>query len=99
MRLDDLPKSTRVEDRRHMTAGRAGGIGIGGIVVLGLIGWAMGIGFPRVLIGGAMMMSKGNQTQQQQVPTGAPSDETGQLRLGRPWQHRRSVDRSSGSTR
>ena len=52
MRLDDLPKSTRVEDRRHMTAGRAGGIGIGGIVVLGLIGWAMGID-PRVLIGGA----------------------------------------------
>ena len=78
MRLEDLPKSTRVEDRRQMTAGRAGGIGIGGIVVLGLIGWAMGID-PRVLIGGAMMMSKGNQTQQQQVPTGAPSDETGQF--------------------
>ena len=52
MRLDELPKSQRVEDRRGMTAGRAGGIGIGTVVVLGLIGWAFGID-PRVLIGGA----------------------------------------------
>jgi predicted metalloprotease len=62
-----------------MTAGRAGGMGIGTVVVLGLIGWALGID-PRVLISGAeQMVSKGSQTQQQQVPTGAPSDETGQF--------------------
>ena len=68
MRLDELPRSKRVEDRRHMTASRAGGIGLGGVVVLGLIGWALGID-PRILIGGAeQVLSEGGQTQQQQVP-------------------------------
>ena len=76
MRLDELPTSHRVEDRRGLTAGRAGGIGIGTVVVLGLIGWTFGID-PRVLIGGAQMLSRVGQTQQQQVPTGAPSDEIG----------------------
>jgi predicted metalloprotease len=78
MRLDELPKSQRVEDRRGVTAGRAGGIGIGTVVVLGLVGWAFGID-PRLLIGGAEMLSKVGQTQQQQVPTGAPSDELGKF--------------------
>ena len=78
MRLDELPTSNRVEDRRGMTAGRAGGIGIGTVVVLGLIGWALGIN-PVLLIGGAEMLSKGIQTQQQQGPTGTPSDETGKF--------------------
>jgi uncharacterized protein len=79
MRLNELPRSNRVEDRRHMTAGRAGGVGIGTVVVLGLIGWALGID-PRILIGGAeQMLPEGGGTQQQQVPTGAPSDETGQF--------------------
>ena len=78
MRLDELPKSQRVEDRRGMTAGRAGGISVGTVVVLGLIGWALGID-PRVLIGGAALLSGGSQTQQQQVPTGAASDETGKF--------------------
>jgi predicted metalloprotease len=77
MRLDELPKSDRVEDRRGLPAGRAG-IGIGTVVVLALIGWAFGID-PRVLIGDAEMMSGGSQTQQQQIPTGAPSDEIGQF--------------------
>jgi uncharacterized protein len=77
MRLDDLPKSDRVEDRRGMPAGRAG-IGIGTVVVLALIGWAFGID-PRLLIGGAeQMTSGGSQTQQQQIP-GRPSDEMGQF--------------------
>ena len=78
MRLDELPRSHRVEDRRHMTAGRASGLGIGTVVVLGLIGWALGID-PRLLIGGAEQMSEGGQTEQQQGPAGAPSDETGQF--------------------
>ena len=78
MRLDELPTSDRIEDRRGIPGGRAG-IGIGTVVILGLIGWALGID-PRVLIGGAEMMS---QNQQQQAdsgrsgPTGAPSDEMG----------------------
>jgi uncharacterized protein len=77
MRLDELPTSDRIEDRRGIPGGRAG-IGIGTVVILGLIGWALGID-PRVLIGGAEMMS---QSQQQadtgrSGPTGAPSDEMG----------------------
>jgi predicted metalloprotease len=78
MRLDDLPTSDRIEDRRRVPGGRAG-IGIGTVIILGLIGWALGID-PRTLIGGAEMMS---QNQQQQTdtsrsgPSGAPSDEMG----------------------
>jgi predicted metalloprotease len=76
MRLDELPRSDRVEDRRGLPAGRAG-IGIGTVVVLALIGWALGID-PSTLIGGAEQTSGGGQTQQQ-VPTGAPSDQMGQF--------------------
>ena len=79
MRLDDLPTSNRIEDRRGLTTSRAGGLGVGTIVVLGLIGWALGID-PRLLIGGAEMMSRSDQTQQEtQVGTGTPSDETGRF--------------------
>ena len=56
MRLDDLPTSNRIEDRRGLTGGRAG-LGIGTVVILGLIGWALGID-PRVLIGDAERMSQ-----------------------------------------
>ena len=63
MRLDDLPESGNVEDRRGEEGSRSGGggfglpiggggLGIGTIVVLGLIGWALGID-PRLLLGGA----------------------------------------------
>ena len=78
MRLDELPTSDRIEDRRGVPGGRAG-LGIGTVVVLGLIGWALGID-PRLLIGGAEMISGSNQTQQQPASpgsTGAPSDEMG----------------------
>ncbi len=50
MRLDELPRSDNIEDRRGETGsarsgipGGRGGLGIGTIVVLGLIGWALGI--------------------------------------------------------
>ena len=55
MRLDDMPESGNVEDRRGDGGGfgggggmgglpiGTGGLGIGGMVVLGLIGWALGI--------------------------------------------------------
>ena len=77
MRLEELPTSDRVEDRRGLPAGRAGGIGIGTVVVLALIGWALGID-PATLIGGAeQMLPGGDQIQEQQVPTGAPSDQMG----------------------
>ena len=82
MRLDELPKSARIEDRRGVTVAR-GGIGVGTIVVLGLIGWALGID-PRLLIGGAEMMSRSGGPQQQAdagstTSTGSPSDTMGQF--------------------
>ena len=50
--------------------------------MLGLIGWALGID-PRLLIGGAEMLSGGGTQQQANVgtesKTGAPSDETGRF--------------------
>src|SRR5262249_16897584 len=82
MRLDELPKSARIEDRRGVTVAR-GGIGVGTIVVLGLIGWALGID-PRLLIGGAEMMSRSGGPQQQAdagstTSTGSPSETMGQF--------------------
>jgi predicted metalloprotease len=85
MRLDELPKSDRIEDRRGGPSGfpgGRGGLGIGMIVVLGLIGWALGID-PRLLIGGAEMMSRNDPQQQSDAGsttrTGLPSDEMGQF--------------------
>ncbi|MGB2597146.1 MAG: neutral zinc metallopeptidase, partial [Pseudolabrys sp.] len=86
MRLDELPQSERIEDRRGRSSGVPGGrgsIGIGTIVVLGLIGWATGID-PRLLIGGAEMLSGSGRTQQQadvgsETKTGAPTDEMGRF--------------------
>ena len=85
MRIDELPQSDRIEDRRGARSGLpggAGGIGIGTIVVLGLIGWALGID-PRLLIGGAEMLSGGGTQQQvdvgSEIKTGAPSDEMGRF--------------------
>jgi predicted metalloprotease len=98
MRLDDVPESDNIEDRRSegpismgpggpgfgLPIGR-GGLGIGTIVILGLIGWALGID-PRLLIGGAEIFTGNNQTQQQPYSppssatrTGAPSDEMGKF--------------------
>jgi uncharacterized protein len=44
MRIDELPRSDQVEDRRGRSSRgfRAGGIGLGTIILLGLIGWALG---------------------------------------------------------
>ena len=81
MRLDELPQSNRIEDRRggRIPGGRAGGIGIGTVVVLGLIGWALGID-PRILIGGAEMMSRtGGSHQESTTPSGTPSDTMGRF--------------------
>lgn len=42
MRLDGRRESSNVDDRRRSTTKKAGGIGIGGLIVIGLITWAMG---------------------------------------------------------
>lgn len=102
MRLDDLPSSENVEDRRSEGTGSGpggfgmpgarGGLGIGTIVVLGLVGWALGID-PRLLIGGAEILSGGGSSYQEPHPgaergrtpsseaakTGAPSDQMGRF--------------------
>jgi uncharacterized protein len=69
MRWDQFRRSDNVEDRRDDSPSggfgmpvRTGGLGIGTILVLGLIGWALGID-PRILIGGAEILS-GNQSDQ-----------------------------------
>ncbi|MCB8820312.1 KPN_02809 family neutral zinc metallopeptidase [Microvirga rosea] len=78
MRWDDFRTSSNVEDRRGIPGG-AGGLGIGTIVVLGLLGWALGID-PRILISGAEMMSGGGGGyQQQQGKQGTPQDEMGRF--------------------
>ena len=80
MRWQDFRTSSNVEDRRGMGMGGAGGLGIGTIVILGLVGWALGID-PRILIGGAEMMTGGGSgyQQQQQGRQGAPQDEAGRF--------------------
>jgi uncharacterized protein len=86
MRLDQLPRSDNVEDRRGQgggfrVPGGRGGLGIGTVVVLGLLAWALGID-PRLLIDGAEIFSGGDSSQQQsseQTKAGAPSDQAGQF--------------------
>ena len=92
MRLDELPRSDNVEDRRSEDGGASfripggrGGLGVGTIIVLGLVGYWLGID-PSVLIGGAEILTGGGTSQQQSSPaprdsaqTGAPSDQMGQF--------------------
>ena len=80
MRWEDFRSSANVEDRRGMGGGVAGGLGIGATLILGLIGWALGID-PRILIGAADQFSRGGYTQQapQQGRQGAPDDESGRF--------------------
>jgi len=89
MRWDDFRRSDNIDDRRgeqggggfNIPGGR-GGLGIGTIVVLGLIGWALGID-PRLLIGGAEILSGGGQSTlappSSPHETGRPTDQTGQF--------------------
>ncbi len=85
MRLDELPRSDKVEDRRGMSMGHAGGMGIGTIILLVIVGWALGIN-PMYLIGGAEVLSGlrgGSQQQSQPAPgsakTQAPPDQMREL--------------------
>jgi uncharacterized protein len=99
MRLDESEQSNNIEDRRGESGGGGGGglglpiggggLGIGTILVLGIVGWALGID-PRLLIGGAEILSGGGGGTQVQQPaqlpsgtqarrTGAPSDDIGRF--------------------
>src|SRR5258708_38854395 len=101
MRYDDFRRSSDIDDRRDDDGGGGGGgfglpmggggLGIGTIIVLGLVGWAFGID-PRILMGGAEILTGGGQSpiyhaDRRSAPaqTGAPTDEMGNLiarRLG-----------------
>lgn len=84
-------QSDNIEDRRGMssggmgggggfrlpTGGRGGGIGIGGLVVILLISWALGINPLTLLSGGDMSMDGGSQQQQTGTrPQGQSTDES-----------------------
>jgi predicted metalloprotease len=98
MRWDDFRRSDNIEDDREgggfgggpgggfgLPIG-GGGLGIGTIVVLGIIGWALGID-PGILIGGVEILSGGGSAYHQPYQpyreparrTGVPSDRTGQF--------------------
>ena len=93
MRLDESEQSENLEDVRGAGGGFGGGglpipggrggLGIGTIIVLGLIGYAFGID-PRILIGGAELLSGGGgqvmqQPQQEAQTSGPPTDESGRF--------------------
>ncbi len=91
MRLDNSEQSSNIEDRRGDSGGFGGGgfglpigggLGIGTIVVLGVIGWALGID-PRLLInGGEILSGNGGQVQTSggsEGRRGAPSDDMGRF--------------------
>jgi predicted metalloprotease len=98
MEWENFRRSDNIEDRRGDDSGggggagglsgATGGLGIGTIIILGLIGWGLGIN-PRVLIGGAEMVNNArhstqySQTMQPQGqtqhPSGTPHDQMGQF--------------------
>lgn len=89
MKWEDLRRSANIEDRRDDTGSGGirtfggGGLGLGTIIVLGLLGWALGID-PRLLIGGAEMLSGSRQGQHAretapQPAPGTPADQMGQF--------------------
>jgi uncharacterized protein len=100
MRYDDFRRSDDIDDRRDDSGGGmgggggfglpmgGGGLGIGTIIVLGLVGWAFGID-PRILMGGAQILTGGQQSPSYQsdrrsapAKTGAPTDEMGSMISG-----------------
>lgn len=82
MRWEDFRSSGNVEDRRGLPGGRAGGFGIGTLIVVGLVGWALGIN-PLVLLQGLDAVQGGGgsyeQSAQPQGKQGAPTDELGRF--------------------
>jgi predicted metalloprotease len=94
MRWDDFRRSDNVEDDRGGGGGGGGGggfglpmggggLGIGAVIVLGIVGWALGID-PSVLISGAEIATGGGSQYQRPADqsarrTGAPTDEMGKF--------------------
>src|SRR6202165_2002296 len=97
MRYDDFRRSDDIDDRRDDSGGGGGGgfglpmggggLGIGTMIVLGLVGYAFGID-PRILIGGAEILTGGQSPSYQSdrrsgpAKTAAPTDEMGSMISG-----------------
>jgi hypothetical protein len=99
MQYDDFRRSNDIEDRRDDSGGMGGGgglglpmggggLGIGTIIVLGLVSYAFGID-PRILIGGAEILTGGGGSSTVQSDrtsssgkSGAPTDEMGSMISG-----------------
>jgi predicted metalloprotease len=84
MKWNDYRQSENLEDRRsgggmgRVPGGRTG-LGFATMLVLGLVGYAIGID-PRILIGGAEMLQGARApTQQTQTQTSRPSDDMGRF--------------------
>jgi predicted metalloprotease len=96
MKWEDYRQSENLEDRRGEGGGGMGGalggmlgggggrggLGLGTMVVLGLLGWALGIN-PALLIGGAEMLNGmrggGAAPAQTQAPATKPNDDIGRF--------------------
>jgi predicted metalloprotease len=94
MRWEDFRQSGNLEDRRgdSYSGGGGGGLsfgggglGIGTMIVLGILGYALGID-PRILISGAELATQGSrsgyvepQRQANNRPTTPPTDDTGRF--------------------
>jgi predicted metalloprotease len=86
MQYDDFRRSDNIEDRRGdepmgLPGMSGGGIGIGGLIIVGLISWALGID-PRLVIGGLEMAQGGRPTSSAPATpgkAGTPSDQQGQF--------------------
>jgi predicted metalloprotease len=81
MKWDDYRQSDNLEDRRGggmaRVPGGRGGLGVGAMMLLGVIGYALGID-PRLLIGGAEML-QGSRTEQSAPAARPPQDEMGRF--------------------
>ena len=75
MRWDNQRQSDNVEDRRGSSLPRAaGGLSIGGLIMVGLVSWFLGVD-PRVILQGAEQLGlQGAQPQQQESRSGPITD-------------------------
>lgn len=68
MRLDGRRTSSNVEDRRGMSAGKAGGLGLGGMIIVGIIALLMGAN-PMDILQQAGSMPQIGGTSEDYTPT------------------------------
>ena len=68
MRLDGRRESSNVEDRRGSTVAKAGGLGLGGIIIVGIITLLMG-GNAGDVLNNVQQMGGGSVVQQDYTPS------------------------------